>query len=275
MIHEQIQYVPIEKIRRGSSLRQAAEEPIGLARSIQETGKLLQPVRLRRVNSELTVIDGFRRLRAAELIKLGEIPAIIEERELSDGEVLHQQLIGNVQRSELTPSERARGLRQLIQVTGWQVAEAAAKCGLSNGTVTKLLTILQKLPESILAQVDAGQIPLTAGYQLARIADPAKQAELAQRFVEGTLTRDTLVASLKSDKKAQGKKKRSKAKRITVPLARGESVTVASPQLSLERVIEVVGELLNKAREAHARGIELKTFVRTVRHEAKSGLVQA
>lgn len=134
MIQEAIQYLPVDQVECEAQVRGhvADESLMGLARSMQEVG-LQQPIRVRRDGGRFIVVDGERRVRAALLVKMKEIAAIVEEKPLCDGEVTQRQLIANVQRCDLSPCEKARGIQRLLEVTKWPASEAAGKLGLSNG----------------------------------------------------------------------------------------------------------------------------------------------
>ena len=268
MGQEVIQYLPVDRIECEPQIREEFPEQkvVGMARSFQEVGQQ-QAVRVRQDGERLVMVDGELRLRAARLAKLPRIAVIVEEKQLCEAEVLQRQIVANMQRADLSPCERARALQRLIEATGWQVKQAAEKCGLSNGTATKLLAVLN-LPEAIRKQVNAGEIPMSGAYELARVADPVKQAELAEQVAEGHLTRDALSGAVKSEANGNGEKPSSQLKRITAALGEGETVSVAGPALTLERVIAVCEELLAKARRARTRGVDLKQFAKLVRKEA-------
>ena len=95
--------------------------------SIKATG-LIQPLIVRPVPGfphQFEVVAGERRLRAAQLAGLADIPAII--REFNDQEALAVSLIENIQREELSPADEARALKRLIEefaLTHEQVAQA-------------------------------------------------------------------------------------------------------------------------------------------------------
>jgi ParB/RepB/Spo0J family partition protein len=269
--HEAIEYLPPDKIECDTQVRgQLTDESlVGLARSIQETGGLLQPIRVRRAGTRLIVIDGERRLRAARLAKIPLIAAIVEDKELGAGGVLQRQLIVNVQRADLSPCEKARGIQRLLETSKWSAAEAAGKLGLSSGTVSRLLALLA-LPEDIRQRIEEGTIPASAGYALSRVEEPDKQAALARQLVEGHLTRDGLAGAVKSERSDKPTRAPTQCKRATAVLGYGESVTVTSEALTLERFIEVLQILLNHARKARSRGVELKPFIRSLKHAAES-----
>jgi ParB family chromosome partitioning protein len=274
MTHEAIQYLPLEQIDCDPQVRAKFAEPplIGLARSIQEVG-LQQPIRVRRVGERFVVVDGERRLRAARLVKLPEIAAIIEEKDLCAGSVIQRQLISNLQRSALSPCERARGIKRLMDETGWPATEAAGKCGVSSATVSRLLCILN-LPQEIQARIDAGEIPESAGYLLKQIDDPAKQVAMVAQMAEGRLSRDGLADQVKADGNGQSSGSTRRTNRATALLATGDSVTVAGTDLTLERMVEAVAAVLAKIRKLHARGVDLATACRMIREETKAETTQ-
>ncbi len=132
------------------------ESLTGLARSIQEIG-LQQPIRVCLEGAVFKVVDGHRRLGAVKRIP-GKtvIAAIVEEKELCEGEVIQRQLTANCQRADLTPLEKARAIERLMTATGWTAAQAAGKLGMSTSAVAKVLA-LSSLPEPIRAQVETGR----------------------------------------------------------------------------------------------------------------------
>lgn len=87
-----------------------------LAKSVRARGEVLVPLLLRpttRDKGRFEVVDGERRLRAAKLAGVIDVPGVI--RNLSDAEVLEIQLISAIQRQDLTPLEEAAGYKALIE----------------------------------------------------------------------------------------------------------------------------------------------------------------
>jgi ParB family chromosome partitioning protein len=271
MSREAIQYVPTDKIECEPQVRAtfAEQSLVGLARSIQEIG-LQQPLRIRSVDERFIVVDGERRLRAARLIKLAEVPVIVEEKTLCEGEILQRQLVANLQRAGLTPCERARAIRQLMDATGWPAREAAGKCGISGATVTRLLAILE-LPESIQARINAGEIPESAGYLLKQVDDPEKRSELVAQLVNGQLSRDALARDVKTDRPAKLRKPTVGSNRATALLAGGDLVTVVGSDLTLDRMVDALSSVLARIRKLRSRGIaDLAMACRLMREEARA-----
>ncbi|HEY4313315.1 MAG TPA: ParB/RepB/Spo0J family partition protein [Pirellulales bacterium] len=271
MVYEAIQYVPIDSIDCQPQVRTTFAEQllVGLARSIQEVG-LQQPLRVRAVDDRFVVVDGERRLQAARMIKLAEVPVIVEEKPLCIGEVIHRQLVANLQRAGLTPGERARAIKRLMNETGWPATEAAGKCGISSATVTRLLAILE-LPEPVQARIDAGEIPESAGYLLKQVEDPEKRAALVAQMASGQLTRDALATEVKTERPTKSAKPNPGLNRATALLAGGDSVTVVGTELTLDRMVEALSAVLARIRKLRSRGIaDVAMACRLLREEAKA-----
>ncbi len=130
-----------------------------LARSIREKG-LLQPLVLRTLsNGNYEIVAGERRWRAAQRASVHELPALV--RDLSDGEALEIALIENIQRSDLNPLEEARAFGQLLEQFNYTQQQLANSVGKSRSHIANTMRLLT-LPESVLKQIESGQ--LTAGH---------------------------------------------------------------------------------------------------------------
>ena len=270
MNNEQIQYLPIDKIKAEPQVRETfSEETIrGLAASMTGLDQL-DPIRVRKNGDWFVIVDGERRYRAAKLAGRPTIAAIVETKEIGEAESLHRQLVANCQREDLTPLEKARGIAKLMKLAGWSSTQVAARLGLSNASVTRLLTLLT-LPQQIQDRVASGEIAASGAYELSRIDDPAKQAEFAQRMAEGRLTRDGLSGARKAAKRAATTERAGASARATALLGKGRSVTVSCTDMNLERFLETLEDLVAKARKVRPRGIELPTFLKMLRDEAKA-----
>lgn len=135
----------------------------GLAESIREYG-LLQPIVVSRIESETPagqtvsyeLIAGERRLRAAQMIELAHVPAIIR-REESDKIKLELALVENIQREDLNPLERARAYKRLMEDFGMLQREIGARIGKSREAIANTVRLLT-LPEPIQQSVEGGKI---------------------------------------------------------------------------------------------------------------------
>jgi ParB family chromosome partitioning protein len=130
-----------------------------LAASITEVG-VLQPVVLSRdEDGTLYLIAGERRWRAARKAGLSTIPAVV--RGTTGASTLVEALVENVQRQDLTPLEEAHAYKQLLENTGMNQDQVAARVGKSRPAVSNTLRLLQ-LPGPVQRMVDSGA--LTAGH---------------------------------------------------------------------------------------------------------------
>lgn len=120
------------------------------------------------------LVAGERRLRAAKLARLAEIPAIV--RELNDLEVLEVQVVENEQRDDVTPLEKAEGYGRLMDVHGLSAEDVAAKVGKSVATIRGLAK-LRSLPDKAKAALDAGELTAAVAGLIARIPGEKARAE--------------------------------------------------------------------------------------------------
>ncbi len=160
------------------------EELAELSDSIKQNG-ILQPLLVRKKGSKYEIVAGERRYQAAKLAGLAEVPVIIKE--ISDEEVFKLALIENLQRSDLSPLEEARGYRQLIKEKGCTQEEVAKLLSKSRSAITNTLRILD-LPEEVQTMVEEGK--LTAGHARAILAVPSVEGriKLAEKVVEERLS---------------------------------------------------------------------------------------
>ncbi len=158
-----------------------------LAASIREHG-ILQPliVTVDSITGQYSLIAGERRLRAARLAGLQQVPVII--RQVTDQERLELALIENVQRSDLTPLETAEAYFQLSEEFGMAHDEIALRVGKSRVSVTNTLRLL-KLAEPVRTALAEGKI--TEGHARALLGLTNASAQAAA--VEIVISRDLTV----------------------------------------------------------------------------------
>ena len=179
--------VPIKEIlpNKGQPRKSFDEdELVALADSIGQHG-VLQPILVRRKGDGYEIVAGERRYQAAKRAGLSEVPVIV--REISDEDVLKLALIENLQRSDLTPLEEARGYRQLIDERDLTQEELARILSKSRSTITNTLRLLD-LPAEVQELVEDGRI--SAGHARAILAVPSEDGRiaLARKVVEEQLS---------------------------------------------------------------------------------------
>ena len=264
---EVIELFPLERFISHQRVRAELNQDVvdQIAQSYLTVGQL-QPVRARWVDEMLAITDGNHRLAAAQKAGLAALACIVEGKQLGDGEVIHRALIANCHRAEMTPLDTARAIDELMGATGWTASEAASNLGFSNAKVSELRKLLT-LPSSIVEQVRTGKISRSGAAELARVADPERQIELARQMANGHLTRDGAAGARKASKRPSTRADQCLS-RVTALLGDSRSVTVASAGLTLELFIALIEELLAKARRERSRGTELSTFISLLRDQA-------
>ncbi len=180
-----VQMIPIGQIHANPDQprRHFDEEALqSLAASIRSAG-LMQPVVVR---PSSTVVGGFqlvvgeRRWRAAQLVGLSPMPAIVQQ--LDDQTALAWALIENLQREDLNPIERAEAFRQLINEHGLTHQELAERVGLNRSSVTNFLRLLE-LDESSQAALRTEQLTVGHAKALLAITNPIQRRRLAQAAI--------------------------------------------------------------------------------------------
>lgn len=173
--------VEVERIRLNphqprQSLEQGSLE--GLAQSIREKG-LLQPLVVTRVGDGFQLISGERRLKAATMAGLSEVPVIIRKAEGSDH--LELALVENLQREDLNPMEEARAYYRLLQEYGYTQEEVSQKLGRDRSTIANRVRLL-KLPPAL--QEDLAKGIITEGHARALLTlEEASQQALRDEIV--------------------------------------------------------------------------------------------
>lgn len=111
------------------------------------------------------VIIGHRRLAAAKLAGLEELPCVVVE--MSEREQLSTMLTENMQRSDLTVYEQAQGFQMMLDL-GDSVEQIAEKSGFSKATVRRRLKMAE-LDSDTLKEVSSRQLSLSDFDKLAQV----------------------------------------------------------------------------------------------------------
>jgi ParB family chromosome partitioning protein len=168
-----------------------------LSDSIRIRG-LLQPIRVRwdEGREKYVIVAGERRWRAAIMAGKATITCVIVEGEMTESEILHDQLVENCLRTNLQPIEQAEAFKILMDAKDWNAARLAEELHIRDSTVFKALALLE-LPREVREQVAAGEIKPATAYELSQLDRPQDQVELAERVVTERLTRDQAAAAVR------------------------------------------------------------------------------
>ena len=178
-----------------------------LAESIKEHG-VVQPVIVRKKDSGYELIAGERRLRAAQLAGLVEIPALV--RDYSDQETAEIALIENLQREDLNPLEEGLAYQRMINEYHFTQEKMANLIGKSRSYVTNMMRLLD-LSEEVKSLLLERKLTAGQARPLLGLETPAEQIALARRIVEEDLSARRIEEILRREKDGQKRKPADKA----------------------------------------------------------------
>jgi ParB family transcriptional regulator, chromosome partitioning protein len=147
-----------------------------LAESIRTRG-VLQPIVVRPLaGGSFELVAGERRLRAAQMVELATIPALV--RDTDDWDRLDLALAENMARVDLNAIEEARACAMLVDDLGLTKQEVGRRVGRSRVAISNLIRLLD-LPEEALELIEQGDLSEGHGRALLLCKDHAKRRSLA------------------------------------------------------------------------------------------------
>ena len=180
-----------------------------LAESIRSYG-ILNPLTVRRRGGRYELVAGERRLRAAKMAGLRELPCVLLDVNMEDAGLI--ALVENLQRKDLDFLEEANGIRQLIRMFGMSQEEAARRLGKSQSAVANKLRLL-KLPEDVLETLRSRGLSERHGRALLRLPDDESRRAALGKIIERDMTVaaaesyiDALLASKTPPETGEGKR---------------------------------------------------------------------
>lgn len=147
-----------------------------LKESVKEFG-VLQPLLVRKLSADsYELIAGERRLRAAKLAGLKEVP--VDVREFNNEEIAQIALIENIQRENLNAMEEAKAYERLMKEFKLTQETVAKKVGRSRSHIANFLRLLN-LAEQVQAYVANGSLSMGQAKPLLALEDKNLQLEAA------------------------------------------------------------------------------------------------
>ncbi len=170
-----------------------------LSESIRRYG-VLSPLSVRKRQGKYELVAGERRLRAAALAGLDEVPCVVLD--IDGAESGSIALVENLQREDLDFIEQAQGIARLISLFGMSQQECARRLGISQSALANKLRLL-KLPPDVLDALRGAGLTERHGRALLRLPDDdARRSALAHiaargltaagadAYIDGLLSRD-------------------------------------------------------------------------------------
>jgi ParB family transcriptional regulator, chromosome partitioning protein len=183
-----IAHIPLENIEPNPfqpRTRFNEEELAELTLSIQSQG-IIQPITVRKMGyDKYQLISGERRLKAAKLAGLAEIPTFI--RIANDEQMLELALVENIQRAELNPLEIAISFQRLIDECKLKQEELSQKVGKDRSTIANYIRLL-KLPTEVQIAIRDGRITMGHARALITIDEIKTQLIILHRILEKKLS---------------------------------------------------------------------------------------
>jgi len=176
--------LPVKDIitKAGDNVRTGGLPDIdGMAASIKAQG-VLQPILVTaaldtagaRIPGKFSIVAGHRRVTAVRHIGMTHIPARVINAE-ADRRIT-VALIENLQREDMNPLDKAKGVAKLLKTSGLEQQEVAKALGVASGYISQYLAILE-LPESALDMLRDGELSFTHARTLCKLLPDVKAIE--------------------------------------------------------------------------------------------------
>jgi ParB family chromosome partitioning protein len=262
---EAIHHLAIELIDRNPYQTRSHVDEASLAElaaSISATG-VLQPITVRAIpEGRFQLIAGERRWMASQLAGKSTVPAIV--RQVSNEQAMEMTIIENLQREDLNPIEQARAFDRLGREFGLTQEQISLRTGKERSSVANFLRLL-RMPESIQAMIESGQLSLGHAKALMGLDSPGAIVTMAERIVKKSLsvrqTEDVVAQCLDPDvrmmdkqpkepridpnvKEAQRELERALGVRVTITdrKGRGKILLEYSSLEDFDRIVAALGE---------------------------------
>jgi len=156
-----------------------------LADSLKRNG-MIQPLVVKQTDSGFSIIAGERRLRAARIAGLEEVPVVLMD-EVDEPRMLELALVENLQREDLNPLEAAEGYRTLIERCNLTQNDLAAKVGKSRAAVANTLRLFN-LPDAVKQMIREGKLSEGHARAILSAGTEEQMLILAQRALRDALS---------------------------------------------------------------------------------------
>jgi ParB family transcriptional regulator, chromosome partitioning protein len=188
------------------------EELANLALSIQNQG-IIQPLTVRKLDVDrFQLISGERRLKAARVAGLIEVPVYI--RVANDEQMLEMALVENIQRTDLNPVEIAISYQRLLEECQIRQEELSQRVGKDRSTISNYIRLL-KLPAEIQLEIREKRLSMGHARALITLVDPHIQIAVMREILEQNLSVREVEKLVR--KKTTGTTQKPKSKSKTEP----------------------------------------------------------
>jgi ParB family chromosome partitioning protein len=170
---------------------------------------IIQPVTVSKLaNGKFRLVTGERRLRAAKLAGIKDIPAYI--RHTNDSQLLELALLENLQREDLNAMEISLSYKRMMEELDYTQEQVAERMGKDRSTVANFIRLL-KLPPDIQLAVRNGELSMGHARALINVDTIDKQLFIFKEIKEKGLSVRQTEAIVRNMYKEGGVKKTSKS----------------------------------------------------------------
>lgn len=155
-----------------------------LADSIRQHG-IIQPLVVRKVSDKYEIIAGERRYKAAQMVGLEKVPAVVMN--LDDKASAEVAVIENIQRKDLTALEEAESYKKLLDKGYLTQDQLATRMGKTQATISNKLRLLG-LPDEVKEAVLNNKISERHARSLLSLKDSNTQKEVLDKIINNRLT---------------------------------------------------------------------------------------
>ena len=176
-------YLSVDAIRANPDQPRKYFEPEALRELAESIGRygILQPLTVRRGEDGYELIAGERRLRAAKLAGLREVPCLAVRSDEEESALL--SLIENLQRQDLHYMEEAAAIAKLIAVYGLSQEQAAERLGKSQSAVANKLRLL-RLSDGEQEKIEENGLTERHARALLRLEDEEERGEVLSIIIK-------------------------------------------------------------------------------------------
>lgn len=182
-----VQDLPVDRIRPNPFQARRQFDNLEELAGVIKTQGFTSRLRVRPDPSEngyFQLVYGERRLRAARIAELSEVPCEIAEH--TDEELIEIGLAENIQRRDLNPMEEAQAFQTFRDERGYSIRKLAEKIGKDKGYIEDRLAILDA-PADVQAMVAQRPDTLRAAREIAKLSTPSERKPLIEGILESKL----------------------------------------------------------------------------------------
>ncbi|MBL7730064.1 MAG: ParB/RepB/Spo0J family partition protein [Chitinophagaceae bacterium] len=181
---------------------------------------IIQPVTVSRLaTGKYRLISGERRLRAAKMAGLKDLPAYI--RQANDAELLELALLENLQRQDLNAMEVALSYKRMMEELDHTQEQVAERMGKDRSTVANFIRLL-KLPPDIQLAVRNGELSMGHARALINVDTIDKQLYIFKEIKNKALSVRQTEALVRTLYKEEGAVKKTAKSQLSSPYQRIE-----------------------------------------------------